>query len=369
MRFFLKVIMFFLVVLSIWVSLNCCFLWRLFSLPLFGAKTTKIVITSFVIFFALSYIVGRIFIHRGFRGFASFLEVVGAVWIGALFILVVYLFFADVISLFGYFKTASIYLRYLSLLISAVLVFLSLYLGLRTPLIRNETIKVSNPQLSGLKIVQISDLHLGEIKGERFLKKVVKQINEQNPDVVVITGDIIDSDGKNEEKIKSIFREIKAKKGVYGVLGNHEYYFGADKNLSFFEESGIKILRNENIEIKEGLLIAGIDDLSFKRESQQKEDFLEKALENRKSGYTVLLSHSPLEVEKAAEMGVNLMLSGHCHNGQIWPFKFLSKIFYPYNYGRFKVKEMDLIVTSGSGTWGPPMRLFKAGEIVVINLL
>lgn len=368
MNFSLKFIMFFLFVLVFWFLLNGYFLWRILTLPLFSSKVTKYIVIAVVLFLALSYILGRIFTHKGIDGFFSFLEVIGAVWMGVLFISTTYILFADILTLFGYFKSTSIYARYFALIVSLFLIIFSFYQGMRTPVIKEVKVLTDNPSLKKLKIVQLSDLHLGKIQGKKFLKKVVEKVDYQNPDIVVITGDIIDSDGKKEGKLKKIFKEIKAKIGVFAVLGNHEYYHGAHKNLKFFEESGITILRNENREILDGLILAGVDDLSFKREFDQKEDFLQKALKERKKGYTILLSHSPLEVEKSAQFGVNLMLAGHCHNGQIWPFKFFSKIFYPYNYGIYKVKDMDLIVTSGTGTWGPPMRLFRPNEIVVIEL-
>lgn len=359
--------MFLLVALLIWSVLNSYFLWRLLTLPIFSSKIIKIAISAAVVFLTLSYFLGRICAHRGFRGFAVFLEVVGAIWMGVLFIFVVYFFFADLFSLFGYFKSASIFFRYLAIALSSILTLFSLYQGLRTPVVKKEIVEVANQKLSGLKIVQISDLHLGSIRGKSFLKQVANEINKLNPDIVVITGDIIDTDGKNDEPLKEIFRQIKSKKGIHAVLGNHEHYHGGDKNPTFFEESQIVLLRNKNIEIEKNLVIAGVDDLSSKNQFEIKDDFLQKALENKKEGFLILLSHSPVGVERAAEMGVNLMLSGHCHNGQIWPFGFFTKMFYPYNYGHFKVKGMDLIITSGTGTWGPPMRLFRPGEIVEID--
>lgn len=367
MKFSFKVIIFLIALLLIWAILNSYFLLRVLSLPLFYSRTIKIVFSAIVLFFALSYVLGRILTNMEYRGFAVFLEITGALWIGVLFIFVVYIFFADLLSFFGYFKSTSIFLRYLAIAISSILTLFAFHQGLRTPVVKKEIVWVSNQHLSGFRIVQISDLHLGSIRGENFLKKVVKEINRLNPDIVVITGDTIDTDGRKEGHLKNIFKEIKTKKGVYGVLGNHEHYHGGDKNPAFFEESGIVLLRNRKIEIDENLVIAGVDDLSSKNHFAIKEDFLKKALENRKEGYLILLSHSPLEVERASDMGVNLMLSGHCHNGQIWPFNFFSKMFYPYNYGRFKVKDMDLIITLGTGTWGPPMRFPLPGEIVLID--
>lgn len=358
--------MFFIVALLVWVSINAYFAWRIEALPFFKHPMAKHMFTAAVVFLALSYLFGRMFVHRGYRGFASFLEITGAVWMGVLFIFFTYLLLADILSLFGYFKTFSVNLRYAALVISMLLTVFSFVQGYRTPAVREEKISVKDPALAGLRIVQISDLHLGVISGEKYLKRVVDKVNEQRPDIVLITGDIIDTDGRDGKRFKELFRQIKSDKGVYAVLGNHEYYHGAEKNPAFFEESGMVLLRNRNVEAAKGLVIAGIDDLSAKKQFRNGGDYIEKALENRQEGFLVLMSHSPLEVEKASRSGVDLMLSGHCHNGQIWPFNLFSKIFYPYNYGRFQVGEMILLVTRGTGTWGPPMRLFRRNEMVTI---
>jgi uncharacterized protein len=359
-----KIALFFITALLIWTSLNAYFLWRVETLPVFKAPAVRHIITVAVIFLALCYLIGRIFVHRGFGGFAAFLEITGAVWMGVLFIFVTYLFLSDIFSLFGYFKTLSINLRYIALVVAAILTIFSLFQGLRTPVVREEKIAVSNPDLAGLKIIQISDLHLGAINGERYLKRVVDKVNSESPDIVVITGDIIDTDGKNDDNFKKIFKELKTTKGVFAVLGNHEHYHGAEKNPAFFEEAGMALLRNKNTEVEKGLVIAGIDDLSARRQFKNGDDFLNIALKNKKDGYLILLSHSPLEVEEASKLGIDLMLSGHCHNGQIWPFTIFSKMVYPYNYGRYTVGGMTLVVTSGGGTWGPPMRLFRPSEMV-----
>ena len=364
---FARLAMFFIVALLIWVSMNAYFAWRIETLPFFKSPMAKHLFTAAVVFLALSYLFGRMLVHRGYRGFASFLEISGAVWMGVLFIFVTYLLFADVLSLFGYFKSLSINLRYTALVISCLLTIFSFIQAYRTPAVREERIEVNDPSLAGLRMVQISDLHLGVISGEKYLGRIVDKVNEQKPDIVLITGDIIDTDGRDGKRFKELFRQIKAGKGVYAVLGNHEYYHGAEKNPAFFEESGMTLLRNGWAEPLKGLVIAGVDDLSAKKQFRNGDDFLAKAMENKPEGFLVLLSHSPLEVEKASKAGVNLMLSGHCHNGQIWPFNFFSRMFYPYNYGKFDVGGMTLLVTSGTGTWGPPMRLFRRNEMVSIT--
>lgn len=358
--------MFFIVALLVWVSINAYFAWRIETLPFFKSPMAKHICTAAVVFLSLSYLFGRMLVHRGYCGFASFLEITGAVWMGVLFIFVTYLLFADILSLFGYFKALSVNLRYAAIVVSLLLTAFSFFQGYRTPAVREEKISVNDPALAGLRIVQISDLHLGVISGEKYLKRVVDKVNEQRPDIVLVTGDIIDTDGRDGKRFKELFRQIKADKGVYAVLGNHEYYHGAEKNPAFFEESGLALLRNSNVEPEKGLVIAGIDDLSAKKQFRNGGDYIAKALDKRPEGFLVLMSHSPVEVENASKAGVDLMLSGHCHNGQIWPFSIFSKMVYPFNYGRFQIGGMVLLVTRGTGTWGPPMRLFRRNEMVSI---
>jgi len=195
---------------------------------------------------------------------ANFLEIVGAIWIGVVFIFIVFILIGDILTLFGYFKEPSMYARYFAVVLSFLLSIFALYQGLRTPIIREEKINVDKKEVEGLKIVQISDLHLGTIIGTNFLKKVVKEVNSLEPDIVLVTGDLIDSSKVGDDGLSEIMKTIKAKYGVYGVLGNHEFYLGEKVSEKFFEQSGITLLRNRNVQVKDDLIIAGIDDLTAK---------------------------------------------------------------------------------------------------------
>jgi predicted MPP superfamily phosphohydrolase len=362
-------ILFFLFFILLWLSFNAYFYFRVSILPLFSSKAIKIPLLVAVCFLTLSYILGRILIHKGFGGVASFLEIAGAIWIGVVFIFIVLILIADILTLFGYFKEPSIYARYFAVVLSSLLSIFALYQGLRTPVIREEKINVEKKEVQGLKIVQISDLHLGTIIGTKFLTKVVKEVNSLEPDLVLVTGDLIDSGKVGADGFSEILKTIKARYGVCGVLGNHEFYLGEKVSEKFFEQSGITLLRNRNVQIKDDLIVAGIDDLTAKRHIKKDGDYIKESLSERKDGYLILMSHSPLQIKEASEEGVDLMLSGHTHNGQIWPFNYFSKMAYPYNYGKFKIDKMTLIVTGGAGSWGPPMRLFRPGEIVLIKLV
>jgi hypothetical protein len=137
---------------------------------------------------------------------------------------------------------------------------------------------------------------------------------------------------------------------------------------SLLEKTNFHILRNSWHEILPGLVLAGVDDLTAIQRAGRNDDFISQSLKDRPQGTIILLSHTPWQAEVAANAGVDLMLSGHTHGGQIWPFDYLVKTRYPFLEGQYKVKNMDLIVTRGAGTWGPRMRLWYPGEILRITL-
>jgi len=138
--------------------------------------------------------------------------------------------------------------------------------------------------------------------------------------------------------------------------------------VTLIEAAGYHLLRDRWAEATAGLIVAGVDDLTAREQFGQRDDAVGRALANRPVGATILLSHSPLESERAAIAGAQLMLSGHTHAGQIWPFNFLVRLKYPLLAGRYEVADMTLIVGRGTGTWGPPMRLWHPSEILRIKL-
>jgi hypothetical protein len=152
------------------------------------------------------------------------------------------------------------------------------------------------------------------------------------------------------------------------VTGNHEYYAGLDRSVALLEAAGYTVLRDRAAAIAPGLVIAGVDDLGARKQFGLNDRVLGQALANRLPGAVVLLSHSPVQADKAAALGVGLMLSGHTHNGQIWPFNYLVRLSNPLVGGRYEVGGMTVIVGRGTGTWGPRMRLWQPGEILLITL-
>ncbi|MDL1950695.1 metallophosphoesterase [Acidobacteria bacterium ACD] len=320
----------------------------------------------------LSYPVGRV-LSRDLPGpFSSSVEMVGAVWMGFLFLGTVAFLSADLLTGFGkLWPSAAVPARTAALVVALALSAVAVVQGLRPPrVVPHEVVLPGLPEeRDGLRVVQLTDLHLGSLLGPRWLSRRLDQVASLAPDLLVVTGDLVDSENGSVEPLVPLLSRLSAPLGVWGVSGNHEFYAGLEKSLALYRRAGIRVLSDEWKEVVPGLVLAGVDDLTARRQFGRREDPLPKALAGAPAtAAKVLLSHSPMKVEEAASLGVGLMLSGHTHGGQIWPFSYLSAIPYPRNVGRFEVGTMTLLVSRGTGTWGPPMRLFRRSEILVVTL-
>jgi len=220
------------------------------------------------------------------------------------------------------------------------------------------------------KIVQLSDIHIGGLIDTAFIKNMVSRVNALGPDIVVITGDLVDIDISKAEAPLGELEALKSTYGTYFIVGNHEYFHGIEKIMNKLKSLGIRVLENENVYIGEdgkGFNLAGVYDVIGYRVNHHLPD-LHKALQNQKDAPTILLAHQPRYIEEVG-LGVDLVLSGHTHGGQLYPFKFLVKLAQPYISGLHQhTKELQIYVNKGTGFWGPPMRLGATSEITEITL-
>ncbi len=224
---------------------------------------------------------------------------------------------------------------------------------------------------SGMRIVQLTDVHVGPTIGKDFIEDIVARVNELDADVVAITGDLVDGSVDELREHVAPLRKLKAKHGVYFVTGNHEYYSGADEWIRYLESLGIKVLRNERVRIggEHGFDLAGVDDMSAKGWKGHGSD-LKRALEGRdRNRACVLLAHQPRAAFEADEHGVDLQLSGHTHGGQMFPWNFMVRLQQPFIAGLHRLAKTQVYVSRGTGYWGPPMRVAAPAEITEIELV
>jgi len=229
-----------------------------------------------------------------------------------------------------------------------------------------------SPSLSGFRIAQLTDLHIGPTLGAGWLHDVVARTNAAEPDLIVITGDLVDGSVAALRAETAPLALLKAKHGVFFVTGNHEYYSGVDEWIAELTRLGIRVLRNEHVPIggPEGFDLAGVDDWSSKRFGNGHGPDLSRALAGRDAARElVLLAHQPKQIHEAAAKGVGLQLSGHTHGGQIFPWGLFVRIDQPYVAGLDRHEDTMIYVSRGTGFWGPPMRVGAPSEISLLELV
>lgn len=223
-----------------------------------------------------------------------------------------------------------------------------------------------------INIVMVSDIHLGNIIKNKRLSKMVNEINTLKPDLVIIAGDIIDSDIKPflDYNMGNEFSKIKSTYGTYAALGNHDLMTKAEnKIVSVLEENSVKVLRDESILINDSFYIIGRDDITINRFSENdRASLLELTHDIDKSKALIVIDHNPKYINESLDSNIDLQLSGHTHKGQITPGNLVTNKMFEIDYGYLKKDNLNVIVSSGYGTWGPPIRIGSRSEIVQINL-
>ncbi len=226
--------------------------------------------------------------------------------------------------------------------------------------------------LDGFTIAQLSDLHLDPVRAGRWLARVVERTNALKPDLVAITGDLADGSAAEYADDVESLRALEAREGVYFVTGNHEYFHDLVGWLALLPTLGIRVLRNERVHIGQGgdsFDLAGVDDHQGRGLAEGHGPDLDRALAGRDpERVVVLLAHQPRIIDEAERHGVGLVLSGHTHGGQIWPFTYLVYLQQPYVRGLRRRGATQIYVSSGTGFWGPPMRLGTTAEIALLTL-
>ena len=302
-------------------------------------------------------------------GLLSFLMLIcGYMWFGILYIYFMFVMVALAVQFV--FKLAKhplkIKLGYWIIGVASLVTLISIYTALKAPSVTELEIITSTPGTHNTKILFIADTHFGGTVTASRAKKLTEQVNALAPDFILFVGDIFeDTEDYIAEYVQAV-KQMKAKKGKFGVPGNHEYYTGVIKTMDLFRKADITPLQNIGKDLGSVTLI-GVNDIVSSKIS---EEYLAKIVKNysRTTDFNILMSHTPLYFEAAAKNGINLMLSGHTHNGQIWPFKYFVRLRFKYLNGLYRYDNSNLYVTSGTFYWGPALRLFTKNELVLITL-
>jgi len=244
------------------------------------------------------------------------------------------------------------------------------------PRIKSIDVKIKNLPLEwqGKTIVQLSDIHLGHVHGAGFLQNIVEKTNSQKPDLILITGDLFDGMDVDISIFVKPLSDLEAKNGVFFVTGNHEAYVGLERVMAILEQTDIKVLNNEFVDI-EGLQIIGLsyslggDSAGVAGEISNEAKMINSLSGFEKNRSSILMYHAPANIDQAINSGVDLQLSGHTHDGQVWPLNIFTRLIYgSYNYGLRVKGDFSIYTSSGAGTWGPPMRTGNRPEIVSIKI-
>jgi len=343
------------------VSLLAYVAWRSSSLP-WLRRIPKPAFLFGGLFLGLVLVLGRWLGHDARGGWAVPLEFVSMTLVGALFLVFVCLFPVDLLLGFGLiYPRRAARIRGWAMLAGCLLAVLALFQGLRPPrVVRYEVSLPGLPrELDGTTLAAISDLHLGALIGPGWLQARVSQVQALRPDMIVVLGDIFEGHGAAPASFLPGLRRLAAPLGVWAVEGNHESHrpSGGDP---------LRTLRDETVQPAPGLFLAG-------RRSRPRHGAGSTVPEwnpgaRHAPGGMILLAHVPAAAGAAARAGVGLMLSGHTHGGQLWPLSIATRMLNPLLAGRYLVQGMTVLVSRGAGTWGPRMRLWRPGEIMLVTL-
>jgi predicted MPP superfamily phosphohydrolase len=308
------------------------------------------------------------------------LENIGAWWVILLMYFVIAALFVDILRLINHWVPIfpewvrshyELFKLYSFAAVLGIILIISVfgYIRFNKPEVRELEVEV--PRGSGpagtLTVVAASDVHLGNIIRKGRINKYVDLINQQDPDVVLFVGDLIDHSIRPVEvrKMHEELLSLKAPLGIYGIFGNHEFYGNVSHAEEFYKKAGITLLRDSSANVAGRFILIGRDDIS-----QHRRKTLNELVTGINSDLPrILLDHNPARVGDAEKNGVSLQLSGHTHDGQIWPINYVVRRMYPLAYGYMKSGNTHYYVSSGLGLWGAPLRIGTRSEIVKIRMI
>ena len=373
---------FFLIVLTVITLVNLYIFFR--TRPMFPASGGGWWL-AFALFWiiALGYVLGRFAERARMNWLAIPLIKAGSWWIGAMLYLTLLFLLADVLrgisvipGLKGFFTFPwlSDKGKWVSLTIYCVtaVILLSGYLNALNPVLRKQPVVFNKPIAGGsFRAVLVSDIHLGTMIANGRLNKLVKRINQQEGDVILLAGDIFDEDlgPVIRNNLGDLLKNLRAKEGVFAILGNHEFYGNAAEAEKYLRNHNITVLRDSVVTLKNGVTIIGREDLTSRQMLKKERKSLGSLLASADTTKPVIvMDHQPYRLKEVASFPVDLQVSGHTHHGQMWPLNFFTGRIFEISKGYGKIVNTQFYISPGVGTWGPPIRTSCRPEIIVLEI-
>ena len=373
-------LIFFGTVLLIYFSVNFLIYTRgLQAFSISPAWRKTYIITFWLI--VASFVIGEILEHTHSSLIGEWIYRIGAFWLAFMLYFTLAILLIDFVRLLNYFfhflpeitQNFRFRLGIITIAVVSLIVIAGHINALNT---RVKEISLNIPKkVTGnhqMKIVVASDIHLGALIGENREEHLVSIITKQNPDLVLLCGDLVDGDvgAALRKNLGRHFQEIRTPMGVYAIPGNHEYIGGIKKTLPYLESINIKLLRDKVLVLPNGVQLVGRDDRDNRTmgEGTGRKSLKELMTGLDKTFPIIVMNHQPFDLDEAVKEDVDLHLSGHTHHGQLWPFNYMTKAIFELSWGYLKKGNTNFYVSSGFGSWGPPVRLGNTPEVVVFNL-
>jgi uncharacterized protein len=373
-------IVFFSIVPTIYALVNIYLFYKGYhSIPCLQNNKFLYAITFFLL--AVLFIISKILESKHSSVITDFLNIVGGFWLA--FMLYGFLFFllSDIILLIlripGIIKGDNIFLyrkwSFIIIASASSLLIIGGFINAIIPVAREYNITINKPagSVKTLRIAAVSDIHLGSIIRKRSLKKMSGMIKDMKPDLVLLLGDIVDGEigPVLRGDLLQYFTCPKCADGLYAITGNHEFIGGANRTIPYIESKGIRVLKDEMVTLEGGIqLIGRIDRDSYRFYRKERLPLGELMKQADTTKPVILLDHQPFHLDETAKYGIDLQLSGHTHNGQMWPLNYVTKMIYELSYGYLKKRNTNFIVSSCYGLWGPRVRSGSRSEVLLINL-
>jgi uncharacterized protein len=345
------------------------------------SRGNKVLYTIIYIGLAATFIAGKILESRHSSVFSDILNITGGFWMGFMLYAFLFLLLADITGLLlripGIINSHNIpEYRKWSFLISAtvsVILIAGGFINAVIPVIKDYDITIDKAagEVESLRVAAVSDIHLGSIIRKRSIIKLSEMLEKMEPDIVLLLGDIVDGElgPVLRGDLLKYFTGPHTIDGLYAITGNHEFIGGAERTIPYIENHGIRVLKDETVILPGGIQLIGRLDRDSFRFFGKERITLEELMKNIDHDRPViLLDHQPIHLEESEKYGIDLQLSGHTHNGQIWPLNYLTRRLYELSYGYRRKSGTQIIVSSGYGLWGPRMRLGSRSEVLLINI-